>query len=101
VSEPCPACNRHPCEGSHRNCNLEVYAAHRGLTVEQVGHQELFRRARVRAYLLKWVPASVLDAPHAYPPGYDGPLDERTPGLFRVRSIPSQADRAKPDPEKL
>ena len=40
----------------------------------------------LRARLLEWLPASVVDAPDAYPPGYDGPLDERTPGLFRLRT---------------
>ena len=41
----------------------------------------------LRARLLEWLPASVVDAPDAYQPGYDGPLDERTPGFVRLGSI--------------
>jgi hypothetical protein len=41
----------------------------------------------MRAKLLEWLPASVVDAPNIYPPNYDGPLDERTPGFVRLAVI--------------
>lgn len=41
----------------------------------------------LRARLLEWKPASAVDAPDAYPPGYDGPLDERTPGVFKLSTV--------------
>jgi hypothetical protein len=47
----------------------------------------------LRAQLLRFLPASVVDAPDAYPPGYDGPLDERTPGFFRIPNISRDRDR--------
>lgn len=49
-----------------------------------------------RARLLEYIPASVLDALDAYPPGYDGPLDERTPGVFRLpRATPARPLRVR------
>jgi hypothetical protein len=48
-----------------------------------------------RERLLAWLPPGVVDA---YPPGYDGPLDERTPGVitrsgFTRRLIERDRDR--------
>jgi hypothetical protein len=37
--------------------------------------------------LLEWLPASVVDAPDLYPPGYGGPLDERTPGCINLSRL--------------
>lgn len=41
----------------------------------------------LRALLLEWLPASVVDAPDLYPPGYGGPLDERTPGCINLSRL--------------
>ncbi len=57
----------------------------------------------LRARLLEWLPASMVDAPDAYPPGYDGPLDERTPGLVRIPGLRAAIERAaiRDDRERL
>lgn len=47
----------------------------------------------LRARLLEYLPASVVDAPDPYPPGYDGPLDERTPGFIRIPNVAADRER--------
>ena len=54
----------------------------------------------LRAQLLEWLPASVVDPPSSYPPGYDGPLDERTPGVFTRCGVLNRS-RISEDRERL
>lgn len=55
----CKACGQHPCDGTHMHCDLDVYAAHRGLTIAQLTHQSRFlaRREQSEAHraFLKWL----------------------------------------------
>ena len=43
------------------------------------------------AGLLDWMER--VAGPDPYPPGYDGPLDERTPGFFRIPNIERDRER--------
>ena len=51
----------------------------------------------LRLRLHDWLAPSVVDElPGGYPPGYDGPLDERTPGFFTIPAAARiQADRER------
>ena len=49
-------------------------------------------RARLRLH--DWLPPSVVDELEGgYPPGYDGPLDERTPGFIRIPNVAADRER--------
>lgn len=59
MNEPCPACKSHPCQGVHVDRSLELYASHRGLTVEQVHQQARFEERRTYHQVEKSIRASL------------------------------------------
>ena len=47
---PCLGCGNVPCDGTHMRCDVEIYAQHRGLTVQQVMQQARFKAREEQAW---------------------------------------------------